>query len=562
MDKNKSVKMRSWKKILKNTIIELAIVIIILTIAITYFKSYSIDVKSILLNANNIYPYTFARFKIYINNTGSTYIKNMSVDIYFNNAINKSYLVSLAPEQGTILNISYEIPSSGKFAMMAVADPNKLLNIVNRSQASNTISFFAKAAEPPNIYSSIPNNNIILTRRFNFQQEGIGPVLYLSNIYNLSIADSFDLNSNHNLFNFFGSLLNYINSMNGAYVKYANSTSMYVLFVKGIINTTDISIRLQRINLTTNYTKNIMITKLNSTTSLCEAYQSGWTKIIIINNKTDSNCTSIISSSYQPTENNTITNTLINNTELLSLQSRLEYANSINAGSFVLFTNNSIGLVNILANNYGYFFGDIQKSAQLASNIIKPCNGIVYNSTNTIICFATIQEIQNLPNYNLTLINSTEIKNNYQITIYLLVKKEFALNAEYDSINIIKSLNISGLPQRFKSTIFKNSCNISNSTLACSIIKVGSNSNILFAIKNLNKSPIHLNSISCYLSGFEKNQSINSIIAGNQSINESVQCMGGNVSFSNPSITYNLAINYTLNNVTRLSNGTAVVTFP
>ncbi|MCL5433481.1 MAG: hypothetical protein M1538_00695 [Candidatus Marsarchaeota archaeon] len=554
--------------ILLYIVIALAIVVAAYLVAIVLIpRSYSISVKSILLNNQSFYPFSTARFRVFVNNTGPNYIKNLSVVIYLNNKHlnSNSYSISLPPYKNATLNLNYTIPASvsGNLTFKAIADPAKLFNITNRSKTISTVSFFVNNVEAPNVYSSIPNNQIASTKSFSLNSQGAALALYLSKEYNLSNLDYFDLNADSNvIFSLFGSLINYLNIINGAYAKYDNGTAMYTIWMQGPINATTISSLLQKLNLNISTYNGIINTKLNSNTSLCTFYQKGWTKVLLVNNNIESNCTQSMHA-YQSIENGIIINKLKTSNELISIQSRLTYANSTSIGSSIFMNNNSLALLNmselnISKGNEGYFFGYVQKNDQTLVNTTNtiPCKGIVFNSTNSIICSIVMPQSSNPHVYNMTLINSTEIKGNYIITFYSLVNRTLAPNAQEGSASIIKDINVSGILQKFLSTIFKNSCNItSTNALACNIINAGRNSSVSFSIKNLNTQQIHLNSISCYIQGFEKNESINKTIAENQTSNITTQCLGGTVSFINPFMEYNLTVNYTLDNKSILANG-------
>ncbi|MGC8694528.1 MAG: CARDB domain-containing protein [Candidatus Micrarchaeia archaeon] len=547
-------------------ILAVLIIVAVVYIAASYFvpHTYSISVKSMLLNNQTLYPFSIARFKVLVNNTGSNYVKNLSLVLYLNNVrVNNSYSISLPPHENTSLNFTYMIPSYlyGNLTFKAIADPASLLNIANRSKASSTLVLYINKPEAPNVYSSIPNNQIALTRSFSLDAEGIPPALYVSREYNLSKVDFFDINANNNaLFSMFGSLLDYIYAMNGAYAKYTNNTSIYTIWIQGSIDEKVISSMLQKLNLNVSSYNNTIFSKLNNNTSLCAYYQGGWTKMLIVSNSTSSNCLSFIKN-YEPVESNIILNSLKSSNTIMQMQSRFIYSNSINVGSSIFLDNNSIALLNIsILNiskaNKGYFFSYIQKDNHNVSNsAILPCNGVVFNSLNTSICSIVTPEAVAPFNYSMMLINSTEMKGNYILTLYSLINRTIAPNAQQGSAGIISEFNIPGVVQRFESTIFKNMCSIiGNNDLSCNIINASSNSTYI-SVKNLNTLPIHLNSIACYLPGFEKNESINEVVASNQTVSIKAKCLGGTVSFINPLIDYNLTINYTINNQPILANG-------
>jgi|GEM_PF-2685411 len=538
----------------------LIVVIVILVVSYVAFslivpKTYSINLKAMLVNNQIFYPYSVAMYRIYINNTGPNYIKNLTVATYIDNKTLNTYYVSLPAYKGAIINVSYEIPTNGNYIFSAIADPADLLNVENRANMSSSISLYANPAEAPLVYSSIPNNNIIETRSFSLPQKGLFADLYLSSEYNLTIADLFGLNTNSNVVKpLFYSLLNYIANINGAYVKYRNGTVVYSLWLQGPLNTTSFKTLLNKLNESITSYNSIIYTKLSNYSSLCVNYSGGWTKVLIGENQSGFNCMNM-EKNYSPLEGNVLLTQLKNNKELISLQSRLEYSNSTPIGSIILSSNNTIGVVNQSINKYGFFLGYIQHNQAPSTNQAMACNGMVFNSINASVCSVVVPETTPPFNYTYLLINNTALKGNYLIAIYSLVNRTLGPNAQEGGAGIISSLNITGTPVYWMSTMFKNSCNSGTNSISCNIIGTGKNFSVNIKINNLGTSTIHLNSIACYLPGFEKNTSINTILNAGSSYNVTTECLGGTLSYLNPYIEYNLTLNYTLNNKVYTSNG-------
>ena len=67
---------------------------------------------------------------------------------------------------------------------------------------------------------------------------------------------------------------------------------------------------------------------------------------------------------------------------------------------------------------------------------------------------------------------------------------------------------------------------------------------------------IHINTISCFISGEEANQTINQTIASGSSANDTVACHNIPVPIATITTAYEMQINYTYENVVRLVNGT------
>ncbi|MGC8649226.1 MAG: hypothetical protein ACP5UN_03360 [Candidatus Micrarchaeia archaeon] len=539
----------------------LAIVIIIALIAYIGFsivipKTYSINLKAELVNNQSFYPYSLAEYKIFVNNTSPNYIKNLTVIAYINNKTINNYYVSLPAHEGAVINVSYVFPSNGNYIFTAIADPADLLNIKNRANTTSSIGLYVNNAEAPSVYSSIPNNNILETRSFNLQQKGLFANLYLSYEYNLTLADLFGVNTENNIITpIFYSLLNYIANTNGAYVKYRNGTEVYSIWMQGPLNTSSISTLLNKLNESVISNNGIIYAKLSNSSSICAEYEKGWTKVLIGENQSGFNCADILGKTYQAVESNVLIAQLKAHQELIKMSPLLEYSNSISIGSIITSTNNSIGIANESINKYGFFIGYIQYNSTANQITSNTCNGMVFNQTKASVCATILPETKKPFNYTYYLTKDKEINGNYIITIYSLVNRTLAANAQGAGAGIISTLNLTGKPLYWESTIYKNNCSSGTNSLSCNIINISKNFSVDIGIKNLNTLPIHLSGIACYIPGFEKSTTLNITLASGESNNITTNCIGGTVSYLNPYLIYNLTINYTVNNKIYSTNG-------
>ena len=67
----------------------------------------SINVSLSAPNSTNLYPLNTTRFILQVNNTGSSYIKNLDVGFYLGNGTLSVYNVSLPPGKGARIPINY-----------------------------------------------------------------------------------------------------------------------------------------------------------------------------------------------------------------------------------------------------------------------------------------------------------------------------------------------------------------------------------------------------------------------------------------------------------------------
>ena len=176
----------------RKEIIIYAAVFIIIAAAVAVYASgvltnqgIAVSVRLRQLDANQTtYPYQISRFRIYINNTGTSLIKGLVLETYINGQELRTFTVQLPPKTNTEINFTYDAyPVNGIYQFQAVADPAHLLDVQNRSMASSSYSVTVAPPQVPDVYTSMPNSNVNTTEHFSFLQSGLAAALYLSSQY-------------------------------------------------------------------------------------------------------------------------------------------------------------------------------------------------------------------------------------------------------------------------------------------------------------------------------------------------------------------------------------------
>ena len=130
LDKNKKGK--------SNALIYLGIVVVValvVYIALSNLSSGKASINVLLSapNSTNLYPLNTTRFILQVNNTGSSYIKNLDVGFYLGNGTLSVYNVSLPPGKGARIPINYTYAIAGTYNFKAIVDPGSIFNFTNNS---------------------------------------------------------------------------------------------------------------------------------------------------------------------------------------------------------------------------------------------------------------------------------------------------------------------------------------------------------------------------------------------------------------------------------------------
>ncbi len=548
-------------------------VVIVAIVAVAYIlmhqtqTQYNISVSMSAENLGALYPYNTTYFIINLTNLGSTPIEVLPFGFYVN-GVEQNYTTYSIPAHNSIrIERNYTYTSNGIYTFSAIADPGEVIKLANRNDTKSIVTENVSKPEIANVYTSIPNNNIVYTESFS----GVGTAMFSSSlvslVYNLPVAYGmvgFDRNVNPTLMR---DLYGYIASANGAYVKYANNTKAYSLWLSGTINPRLVDY------VVSSFSYNVVETQsggvgigyvvLNKTTSICTSYAAGWTKIVeYYNSSLPGTCSQIESNTYVPSESNALLLALEANKNLAHYQSGLIYVNSTPLGNMLQYDGHNLTLSNMFQiSGIGTFIGSVGLNAKPISqnSVNSTCLGLVYTTNNIDVCSTVLPQSNGAVNLSYGLVDSKMLTPNYNISMYSVVSSSELVAAHGNAANLMARLNVSG-PTILWHTPFVNSCNLNTKSIACNFYKFNySNDNLYLNITNLNYSAIKLNNAGCNLASASTSK-LNYTIALNHTRQIILRCTAVPIAGISAQTEYNLGINFTYNNHTMQVNGTVNIT--
>ncbi len=505
-----------------------------------------------------LYPYNNFDFKVMVKNTGAA-ISDLPLSVYLNGSVIDSYKVNMPANSNATINESYTFTTNGTFVINAVADPADVLDIADRPAASSSINVTVSAPEAPNLYKFIPNNGTRSTQSFTLSSKGIAFAAVLGRDYNLSafaplLGPAAAVTSTA-LIDLVAAGV--VNLANGAYSSYSNGTAAYALWMQGSLNSTDVSGILRTYPFGSKTVKTgqgeAYYSAASNTVSVCTLTANGWTKLLAYYNASaNSTCVSLMNTTYTPYINSSLTSAADSANALFAYQGNFLYTNSISIGAVLglNLTSNTLSSTNLFQNSYGYFASSISNVRTSIQSFNSTCLGLVYydNSTNTTMCSVYITPVR--PGYsNESLISSTDVHADYTATLYSFVNSTDTLAAHYNAGSLMSFIGISGRSASWK-PMFVNSCALANSSIGCRVASFNSASDIaLVNITNSLPLPMHMNSLACYVSGMQYNQTVNTTLQPGASITENVTCRNFPVPVVSATTSYALYMNYTYSGV-------------
>lgn len=483
-----------------------------------------------------------------------------------NHSLIKSYTISLPPYKNITTTLNYTYNKSGIYNFEIIADPSLVLAISNTSVIKSNINIKVKLQSVLNIPASIPDNNIQSLETFSLYKHGIAAIPFIDINFNKNDFLNNIVFSQTILSKVFYDLSNHIKILNGLYIKYNNNTSAYSTWIQGNlkpkfiyavvstfsnINNTNYTINLnQTENVINNKKTNVSFIKIDNNKSICYFYQQGWTKIIAYknNSKNYNSCLNIIKKNYQTNNYNSIESLFISNPIFIKNSSKFIYTNVSNIGLISTYNSNSSGFYRLFDSKYGTFINYIIHNNKELITLNRTCKGILSNQNNTHVCSNFVP----LNTLNFSIVNSTEYTKNYELGLYSIVNNNLSILASGIAQSLINKLNFNQTSFSWKTI---NNCSLDNTLLNCSYY----NFNYLTSIASLNitnkmNNSIKINEIACYNPGLESNQTINKTIEPDNSLILNVLCNGLSTQISAIN-SYNLTINYTMLNKTKIVRG-------
>ncbi len=266
-------------------------------------------------------------FNIKVSNTGSVPIKGMQLGFYLDNQALKYYNVSLPPHSSANITENYTYVQNGTYNFSVVADPSHILDISNSSITYSQVSINVSNPQQPNIYPYIPSKGTNSTYTFTLFPRGMAFSSLLAPVYNVSQFKPLLGPDPGISFAIMHDLSGALNLGNGVFSKYNNGTEVYGLWLEGTINNSDIRSILSTYPFKQQSfekgSSQAVFAKINDTISFCSYSSKGWTKLFVYYNGTNAgNCKSMLSTKYNDTEYNLLSN-------ISSLHAR-EYPKSAN----------------------------------------------------------------------------------------------------------------------------------------------------------------------------------------------------------------------------------------
>ncbi len=559
-----------------------AVIAVVIVMAVVFLlsnsllkSSYNLQVTISQLGATATYPYQTSVFLINVTNKGNQPIDGMPVGFYINGVQQTINNTSIPPGQTVTLVRNFTYTDIGAFYFQAIADPGQTFNIENRQLTKSSLNINITRASSPNIYTSIPQNNITATQTFTMGSAGAIGSAAIDQQYNISIVDE--------LFGPEGNITNKIFEdgysgiavVNGGYAKYANGSTAYTVWFQGTVTPAFINYVLSSFGLTAaRYQSNgnqVYQTLINKSTSICDLYSGGWTKLITYyNNSLPGTCLNLGPANYSVNESKKLQQIIGLNKNLTQLEAYFYYTNSTNLGSIIGYSQNNLTLSQLFQNNASGLFISSIKRLNSSINITDrnaTCNGIVHINGSLNLCSYVIPVRSGFYQLPFQLMNSSYITSNYIMNLYSLVNNTLLFAAEYNAGKLIGAVaakaNIINTSSIQWKSPFKNSCaffNKSNQSIGCTIKNFTTeNYTAYLGLTNNFKSPVRVNSLLCEIAPGFSPVAINQTMMPNSTISVALQC---NI-IPSPQVaaqtSYILTMNYTYLNTTQVVNGTMFI---
>lgn len=526
-------------------------------------SNVSVGLKS-YTNTSIVYPYQTAYLQITVTNKGSQALQSFPVVFYIDGNLSNSYKVSLGAGKNTTINTTYTYLEPGSYTFTAVGDPGMLFPVSDRNATKSEVTVNVTDPQYPDIYSSIPNDNISYTQSFSIDQTGVTFFPFFATNYNLTIVNGLFGIDKLTFEKFFQDFGGYIGQINGAYVKYDSNTTAYIMWIQGTATPQEIESFFQSYGFSQKvYTSNntqVLFTRVSSNQSACTYYSEGWIRMVVYDNHSTSNtCQNVLSfSKANSTESVVLLDALKNNPNVTKDLRNLTLRNSTPIGYSVVYSGNSVTSINFEKNSAGWLNINLVSNQTTIKNN-ETCYGLIYTENDVQICsvyiFAASGNIYQSSGE--ALLNTTTSTKNMQFGIYTLLNQSYVGEGSQ-----LADTQLAGLPFNSNTLIwaspFFNSCNFFNNTIGCTKRPSFNytSSTAMLNITNNQTSPITLTTLSCSIAYQTYNNTLNLTIGAGKSSNTlDVICPGAPLNLASATNEYGLALYY---NIARSSNAIKV----
>ena len=371
------------------------------------------------------------------------------------------------------------------------------------------------------VYSSIPNGNITSTQEFTLSGLGAYSSVAVAKRYNITFFNQLFGPSQGVMLVVFQNLAPGVAYAKGAYAQYANNSTAYVVWLQGTVNTTRVNGLLSSfVGSSTAQHGGITYTRMSNTLSICDLYDSGWTKIISYYNSSNrGTCMNLTSTHFNSTEGAFFNNMLISKANLTNYQSEFYYTNSTALGGILSYSRNSMSETRLFNNTVGLFATGISEMPNGINGIATSgniCYGLIYNNESTHVCSVVVPTRNNSITTPFELVKSTEILPNYIVSVYSLINSTLATIAHENAANLMGALTKNSISAKW-TTGFQSGCMIKNLSMGCKFLSFNYTSTTAYMnLTNIFAKPIRISKINCALSGGFPNTTINQTIAANK----------------------------------------------
>jgi hypothetical protein len=566
--------MVDFKEIALYAIIAIVVIAVVVVIFATGILkgSYAVNVSLSQLGSNVTYPYQTVYYEANISNRGSGQINNMLVSFYLNGVQESSQMVSIPAGRSVSFRKNYTYSSPGPYSLDVVTDPGHVMNIADRTAAQNAITTNVSRPSLPDVYSSIPNSNISSTQSFTFDEQGIISSSAIAQRYNITLVNRFFGPDQGVSAKIFQNIYPFTANIYGAWAEYNGNSIAYTAWMQGTINPAIIEAVISsfgtRIENVSTSSGTVGFAEINRTTSMCVFYSGGWTKMIsYYNNSKSPTCATIAASQYNSNESAVLLAAIKNNSELTHFQSGFFYLNSSSLGSSLTYSKTNVTATNLFSTNFrngsGIFISSI-KHVGSAINVSaaknSTCFGLIYTSNTLSVCSYFIPtRSSNYSALPFGMINTSYITPNYIINMYSLVNNTQLISAHENAAHLISLLGVNESSVVWN-PVYKSGCHLTNqssNSIGCVFDNFAyTNATAYFNITNGLPGSIRINRMNCELVGGYQNVTVNKTIAAYSSNEFAEPCNAPAVPISSIETSYELLINYTYKNTTRIINGT------
>ena len=551
----------------------IAVVIIAIVAVVLWgrvFKStYNVDVSLTQFGPVPVYPYQTSHFLINITNNGSSPMDNVLLGFYLNGSQISTNTISVPAKASIQVIRNYTYQEAGSYDFQAVIDPGHLVYILNRTRAQGTLIQSIMQPQTADVYTSIPNKNIVDTQTYTITGDGVYGSAEIAQRYDIAQFNKLFGPSEPISIKIFESLAPYIGYVNGAYAKYANNSIASTAWIQGTATPQLAKIIVSSFGISTRtLPNNVIFAATNRTTSMCMFYSGGWAKIITYDNASKKGtCSGIANNTFNSTQSQLFISTLKSDTNLTHYQSGFFYTNVTRLGSVLEYDRGNLTATNIFSDQYGFFFASSVRQNRKPANVSAlpndTCYGLIYSSGNVNVCSVVIFTRNASMTLPFGMVNTSFISPNYMLNMYSLVNSSSLSAAHQNAARLISAIGVNSISASW-TTGFKNGCsmeNTSTNTFNCKFISF--NYTGLGAVVNLTNnlgSPVKVNNIGCKLAAGYPNTTINDTIAPGKTLRAAFKCYSLPVPVASAVISYLISVNYTVQGANRLALGVLNIT--